>query len=109
MQNHYQSLGLENFSNTKEIKNAYRKLSKKYHPDSNCEEASSIKFIAIKTAYDFLMNHESKSNLDSFLKSKEKRLNTKKQNELLIQVIGTIIIVILVYFGVRIALNNKPT
>lgn len=45
-----------------EIKAAYRKLSKKYHPDINKNEDAKERFIAINEAYKFLMDVGPKPN-----------------------------------------------
>lgn len=49
-------LGLQPGVSEKEIKTAYRRLAKKYHPDINPGEESRLKFIEINEAYNFLMN-----------------------------------------------------
>lgn len=56
MSNHYlEILELQPGAGEAEIKAAYRKLSKKYHPDLNKKTSSREKFIAITEAYDFLL------------------------------------------------------
>jgi len=54
---HYQTLGLSSFSSKGEIKKAYRKLAKKYHPDVNQGGSGAEKrFKDITTAYQELMD-----------------------------------------------------
>ena len=55
MRNHYlEILELPSGATEKEIKTAYRRLSKKYHPDRNPQPEAEDKFIAITQAYDYL-------------------------------------------------------
>jgi len=55
----YKVLGLEEEASDAEIKSAYRKLSLKYHPDKNPDEASRIKFNEVRDAYEIL-SHDTK-------------------------------------------------
>ena len=41
--NHYRTLGLDNFTSIDEVKRAYRQLAKKYHPDRNPEKEEVFK------------------------------------------------------------------
>ena len=50
----YQILDVDSNSTPKEIKQAYRKLSLKYHPDRNTQLADGKKFKEISEAYQFL-------------------------------------------------------
>ena len=49
---YYEVLGLQKGASDDEIKKAYRKLSKKYHPDINKEPDAEAKFKEISEAYD---------------------------------------------------------
>ena len=51
---YYETLGLAPGSSKDDVKAAYRKLAKQYHPDINKEEGASQKFEAIQEAYDNL-------------------------------------------------------
>ena len=55
----YQVLGVSPDASDEEIKQAYRKLAKKYHPDLNPgDEAAAKKMQQINAAYDQLKNPE---------------------------------------------------
>jgi len=54
---YYDLLGIEKDSTEEEIKIAYRKLAKKYHPDLNkTDPQAKEKFIDVKEAYDTLID-----------------------------------------------------
>ena len=60
---HYTTLGVEEAATQDEIKKAYRKLSKKYHPDVNPEGAEEFKNIA--EAYDTLGDQQKRTQYDA--------------------------------------------
>ncbi|XP_010246036.1 PREDICTED: NAD(P)H-quinone oxidoreductase subunit T, chloroplastic [Nelumbo nucifera] len=59
---HYQFLGVAVDADMEEIKAAYRRLSKEYHPDTTSLpiKAASDKFMKLKEVYDILSNEESR-------------------------------------------------
>ena len=62
---YYEILGVDRSSSEKEIKSAYRKLAKKYHPDLNPDDTESeSKFKEAAEAYDVLSNPEKRANYD---------------------------------------------
>ncbi|KAG0678139.1 DnaJ- protein scj1 [Pichia californica] len=64
---YYKILGVNKNANEKEIRNAYRQLSKKYHPDKNPgDESAQQKFMEISNAYDILMDSEKRNIYDRF-------------------------------------------
>ena len=66
--NYYQVLGVGTNASLKEIKNAYRKLAKTYHPDRNQQDpASEEKFKAISAAYNTLSDSNKKRRYDLIL------------------------------------------
>jgi molecular chaperone DnaJ len=56
----HQILGIQVGASQKEIKNAYRRLSLKYHPDRNKNEKNEERFKRIIEAYQQLRNDEKK-------------------------------------------------
>lgn len=62
----YQILGVSRSADAKEIKSAYRKLAKQYHPDANPGEDTTERFQEINRAYEVLNNPEMKQKYDMF-------------------------------------------
>lgn len=64
---YYKVLGVPRGAEEKEIKSAYRKLARKYHPDVNPGSASaSEKFKEVQAAYEVLGNPEKRKMYDRF-------------------------------------------
>ncbi len=65
--NHYAILGLDSTANTTTIKQAYRQLAAKYHPDRHIEADALVmseKFRMVQMAYDVLSDDTSRQNYD---------------------------------------------
>ncbi len=62
--NFYEILGVETNATSVQIKCAYRKLARKYHPDLNKEEGAIDTFKKITTAYDTLSDSQKRKNYD---------------------------------------------
>ena len=66
-QDYYGVLGLRRDASDKEIKQAYRRLARQYHPDVNPGDAAAEqKFKEISEAYSVLSNPESRKKYDRF-------------------------------------------
>lgn len=63
---YYEILGVDKNASDAEIKSAYRKLAKKYHPDVNKEEGAAEKFKEIGEAYSILGDAEKRKTYDQF-------------------------------------------
>jgi len=63
---YYDVLGLKKGSSIDEVKRAYKKLAKKYHPDISKEPDAEAKFKEALEAYQVLSDSEKKKNYDQF-------------------------------------------
>jgi len=64
---YYKILGVDRSASEKEIKSAYRKLARKYHPDVNPgDKASEDKFKEISEAYEVLSDKDKRTRYDQF-------------------------------------------
>jgi len=62
----YETLGVSENSSADEIKKAYRKLARKYHPDVNKDESAIDKFKEINAAYEVLSDKKKKDEYDMY-------------------------------------------
>jgi len=62
----YETLEINESANESEIKKAYRKLARKYHPDINKEKDAEDKFKEINAAYEILSDKEKKAQYDQY-------------------------------------------
>ena len=79
-----QALGLSRGASQEEVKSAFRKLAKQYHPDRNKAKEAKQKFIEVHEAYKFLMEvgtipidtttsaYESQTQSDPYMEWKER-------------------------------------
>ena len=66
-EDYYKVLGIDKDADERQIKKAYRNLSKKYHPDKNPEdETAQQKFVEVAEAYDVLTDKELRKIYDQY-------------------------------------------
>jgi curved DNA-binding protein len=65
-QDYYQILGVSRDAETGDIKKAYRKLARKYHPDVNQEASAEEKFKQVNEAYEVLKDTDKRQAYDRF-------------------------------------------
>ncbi len=63
---YYQRLGVARGASADEIRKAYRKLARQYHPDVNKAEDAATQFSEIQEAYDVLSDAEKRKAYDQF-------------------------------------------
>lgn len=66
MADYYEILGVTRNSDKEEIKRAYRRLARKYHPDVNKEPGAEERFKEINRAYEVLSEPEMRARYDRF-------------------------------------------
>ncbi len=63
---YYEVLGISKNANIQDIKKAYKKLARKYHPDHNKSEDSSAKFKEVQEAYETLSDDKKRAAYDQY-------------------------------------------
>ncbi|HPX00210.1 MAG TPA: DnaJ domain-containing protein, partial [Sedimentibacter sp.] len=64
---YYEVLGISKSADEKEIKSAFRKLAKQYHPDLNPDDKEAeAKFKEVNEAYEVLSDPDKKAKYDQF-------------------------------------------
>lgn len=66
MSDYYEILGLERNATKEEIKSAFRKMARKWHPDVNKSPEAETKFKELGKAYETLMDDEKRATYDRF-------------------------------------------
>ncbi|MGO9636074.1 MAG: DnaJ C-terminal domain-containing protein [Steroidobacteraceae bacterium] len=61
---YYHTLGVERSAGAEEVKRAYRKLARKYHPDVSKEKNAEAKFKDVQEAYEVLKDPEKRATYD---------------------------------------------
>lgn len=62
----YETLGVSKGASSDEIKKAYRKLARKYHPDINKDPGAEDKFKEINAAYEILSDEKKRAQYDQY-------------------------------------------
>src|SRR3972149_3324838 len=63
---YYEVLGVDRNSTQKQIKDAYRRLARKLHPDVNPDTSAADQFKEVGEAYSVLSNEEKRAQYDRF-------------------------------------------
>jgi len=77
----YDILELEKYADAKQVKLAYRKMAKRYHPDVSDDPDAEHKFKRIQLAYSVLSHPQHKKSYDRILKEREDMVSYKKTFE----------------------------
>src|SRR5260370_18202073 len=81
-QDYYEVLGVDRKAGQKEIRQAYRKLARKYHPDLNPgDKAAEEKFKQVQEAYDVLSDAKKRQMYDQFGFDAERRTGVPPEEE----------------------------
>jgi len=100
---YYEILGISGSSSDEEIKNAFRILVRKYHPDTKDKNFNEDKIKEIIEAYEVLSDKEKRKNYDKIIESldkkgiksfqhqtKKKEKTTNSFNEIILSLIGNV-------------------
>ncbi len=82
VKNYHKTLGLSSSATKAEIKVAYRRLAKKYHPDKNKSKQASQLFIEVNEAYAYLSNENSTFQIKSTEKNPPRKRSKYSEEEL---------------------------
>ena len=82
VKNYHKTLGLSSAATKAEIKVAYRKLAKKYHPDKNKSKQASQLFIEVNEAYAYLSNEISSFQTKNIVKAPNRKRSKYSEEEL---------------------------
>ena len=77
--NHYETLNIDRNASQAEIKQAYRRLVKLFHPDVNQKTTDSEKIISINAAYEVLSDAQKRQSYDRQLHYTFEKSSTKRQ------------------------------
>src|SRR5439155_11097631 len=63
---YYEVLGVARSASDEEVKKAFRRLAKQYHPDANKEPGAEARFVEINEAYEVLSDSQKRSAYDRY-------------------------------------------
>jgi molecular chaperone DnaJ len=63
---YYEVLGVSRSASDEELKRAFRRLAKQYHPDANKDQGAEVRFIEIKEAYEVLSDPQKREVYDRY-------------------------------------------
>ncbi len=63
---YYEVLGVSRSADEEEIKKAFRRLAKQYHPDANKEQGAEARFIEVNEAYEILSDPQKRAAYDRY-------------------------------------------
>ena len=63
---YYEVIGVDRNATADEIRKAYRRLARKYHPDVNKSEDAATRFAEMQEAYEVLSDAEKRKAYDRF-------------------------------------------
>ncbi|MFZ7127940.1 MAG: DnaJ domain-containing protein [Desulfobacterales bacterium] len=72
IRDYYLILGIGRDADEEEIRQAYRRRAKRYHPDSALSDADALKFQEAREAYDTLSDREKRRRYDDLLSGKKR-------------------------------------
>jgi molecular chaperone DnaJ len=78
--NHYETLKINQNASQAEIKQAYRRLVKLFHPDTNPETVDPNQIIRINAAYEVLGDEQNRQSYDRRLNQNSQRANNARQH-----------------------------
>ena len=101
---YYETLGVARSATEAEIKSAYRKLARKYHPDVNKEAGAEEQFKAIGEAYAVLKDTEKRAAYDRF--GSNWKIGMKVLNTLMTAMAEVILVMVVALKAIKVNSSN---